>query len=101
MKKILWLSVLVLSACASPAQKACTKMLTLCKQDASEAPTCAADLEAFDKQNRTLTAQQFSSCTENASTCVEASGCAVGAGLSSVKDLGGQFLQGLQKGLGK
>jgi hypothetical protein len=103
MRKLFLLAV-ILGSCGlfeTPAQKACTKLVTLCGEDASEASQCASDIEAFDKKNNTNTAQKFADCTTTATTCTEAVGCAAGAGASSFIDLGGQFLKGFNKSLGQ
>jgi hypothetical protein len=103
MKK-LCLAFLFLSACSlldSPTEKACTKLVTLCEEEPSEAAKCAADLAEFDKKNNTQAGQKFAECSVSATTCTEMVGCAAGAGASSFMDLGGQFLKGFNKSLGK
>ena len=94
--------LLVLSACASPAQKACSKLATLCNEEPSEATQCTKDIEELDKKlGGDTVSKNFASCTDTATTCVEATGCAVGAGASALGKASDQLLKGIQNGLTK
>jgi hypothetical protein len=100
MKKT-WMALFVfgtLLSCASPAEKACTKMASLCSEDAAEAAQCTKDIEELDKAvGGGVVAQKFASCTSTATTCAEAIGCEVGAGASGISKASDQFLKGLTK----
>jgi hypothetical protein len=101
MKKI-FLSLLVLSACASPAQKACTKLTALCNEEPTETTKCAQNIEALDKKlGGDTVSKGFAACTETATTCVEATGCAVGVGANALGKASDELLKGIKNGLNK
>jgi hypothetical protein len=86
---------------ASPEQRACSKMASLCGMKGEEVNRCESDLTEMSKALGSDVRGQAAKCVADAKTCAEAMGCYTGAGLSGLGKALDQFFQGLGKGLQK
>jgi hypothetical protein len=86
---------------ASPEQRACSKMASLCDMKADEVKKCEADLTEMSKALGSDVRSKATTCVADAKTCPEAVGCYAGAGMSALGDALNQFMKGLGQGLRK
>lgn len=83
-----------------PERRACAKMAELCG-DKTNVDKCTNDLGDLKKSLGTDVADKFADCTAKATTCPEAAGCLVGAGMKGVGDAMNNFMKGMGNALSK
>ena len=105
-KKLVVVAVLVLGSgwvawarWLKPERRACAKLASLCSDENRDVSQCVDDLEKLDKKLGSAVSRRLESCVGEASSCPEAAGCLVGAGLEGVGDAANQFMKGLGRSL--
>ena len=77
--------------------RACKRVAQLCDSVKDERE-CVDNIEKLRKAAGDAAVAQMESCVGQAKSCVEVAGCAVG---STVGGIFGEFMRGVQKGMGK
>jgi hypothetical protein len=83
----------------SQEKRTCQTLAELCG-DKSAVDRCVNDVADLGRMNKDAVAQ-IDSCVAGARSCVEASGCLVGAGLGAAESVFKDFLKGVGKTLPK
>ncbi len=82
----------------TPERRLCIRMGDLCgvEGDLSDFDTCVQELEKLEKLVGEEPVESAAECVDKADSCVEATGCVVGAGVKAGPKLMQEFLEGFQ-----
>jgi hypothetical protein len=82
-----------------PEERACHALAALCGDDA-ETKSCAKDVGELKKMSKDAVAK-LDTCLADAKSCVEGTGCLVGAGMGAAGQMMGDFVKGVGRALPK
>jgi hypothetical protein len=82
-----------------PEQRACHTLAALCGDDANS-KQCVNDVAELGKMSKDALSK-LDSCLADAKSCMEGSGCLVGAGLGAAGTALGEFVKGVGRALPK
>jgi hypothetical protein len=81
-------------------QRSCARLAALCGQKTAALEGCVRGMTELGNSNREA-ASKFDSCVGKAGSCLEGTGCLVGAGVSAAGGALNDFVKGIGNAIGK